>query len=81
MCAHVYVTCVHAAADGCTHTGNVSIMTGVPVELCGQFWSAQAQSAALQQSITREGANMHHKISVVGLMRLPYGHVPLQVAV
>ena len=27
-------------------------MTGVPVELCGQIWYAQVQSAAFEQSIT-----------------------------
>ena len=47
MCAHVYVTSVHAVAEGCTQT--VNHVTGVPVELCGQFWYAQAQSAALEQ--------------------------------
>jgi len=33
MCAHMYVTCVHAAAEGCTQSVNVSIATGVPAEL------------------------------------------------
>ena len=70
MYAHVYVTCVHAAAEGCTHTVTVSSVTGAPVELYGQFWHAQAQSDALEHSIIRQGQNMQHKVSAVDSVKL-----------
>ena len=47
MCSHVYITCVHAAAEGCIWSVNVnvSIVTGAPVKL----YAFGLQSAALEQ--------------------------------